>query len=133
MLKTQMNSDKVAVTLSTACVLHCFFAPSFIILTSGFLSISIDNEFVHYLILLLAVPISSFALYLGWKNHKNTSFLPFGIIGLLALFAAVLMGEAMLGEAGERAITLLGSLLVAYSHYRNHQECKAVECDSCHS
>ena len=133
MLKTQMNSDKVAVTLSTACVLHCFFAPSFIILTSGFLSISIDNELVHYLILLLAVPISSFALYLGWKNHKNTSFLPFGIIGLLALFAAVLMGEAMLGEAGERAITLLGSLLVAYSHYRNHQECKAVECDSCHS
>ena len=128
-----MNSDKVAVTLSTACVLHCFFAPSFIILTSGFLSISIDNELVHYLILLLAVPISSFALYLGWKNHKNTSFLPFGIIGLLALFAAVLMGEAMLGEAGERAITLLGSLLVAYSHYRNHQECKAVECDSCHS
>ena len=133
MLKTQMNSDKVAVTLSTACVLHCFFAPSFIILTSGFLSISIDNELVHYLILLLAVPISSFAFYLGWKNHKNTSFLPFGIIGLLALAAAVLMGEAMLGEAGERAITLLGSLLVAYSHYRNHQECKAVECDSCHS
>ena len=128
-----MNSDKVAVTLSTACVLHCFFAPSFVILTSGFLSISIDNELVHYLILLLAVPISSFALYLGWKNHKNTSFLPFGIIGLLALVAAVLMGEAMLGEAGERAITLLGSLLVAYSHYRNHQECKAVECDSCHS
>lgn len=133
MLKTQMNSDKVAATLSTACVLHCFFAPSFVILTSGFLSISIDNEFVHYLILLLAVPISSFALYLGWKNHKNTSFLPFGIIGLLTLVAAVLMGEAMLGEAGERAITLLGSLLVAYSHYRNHQECKAVECDSCHS
>ena len=133
MLKTQMNSDKVAVTLSTACVLHCFFAPSFIILTSGFLSLSIDNELVHYLILLLAVPISSFALYLGWKNHKNTSFLPFGIIGLLALVAAVLMGEAMLGEAGERAITLLGSLLVAYAHYRNHQECKAVECDSCHS
>ena len=128
-----MNSDKVAVTLSTACVLHCFFAPSFVILTSGFLSISIVNELVHYLILLLAVPISSFALYLGWKNHKNTSFLPFGIIGLLVLVAAVLMGEAMLGEAGERAITLLGSLLVAYSHYRNHQECKAVECDSCHS
>mgnify|MGYP006237889953 FL=1 len=128
-----MNSDKVAATLSTACVLHCFFAPSFVILTSGFLSISIDNEFVHYLILLLAVPISSFALYLGWKNHKNTSFLPFGIFGLLTLVAAVLMGEAMLGEAGERAITLLGSLLVAYSHYRNHQECKAVECDSCHS
>ena len=112
MLKTQMNSDKVAVTLSAACVIHCFFAPSFIILTSGILSISIDNEFVHYLILLVAVPVSIFALYLGYKNHKNLSFLPFGIIGLFTLISAVLLGEAALGEMGERALTLLGSLLV---------------------
>tara|TARA_B100000674_G_C37714428_1_gene856716 strand:- start:419 stop:823 length:405 start_codon:yes stop_codon:yes gene_type:complete len=133
MLKTQMNSDKVAVTLSAACVIHCFFAPSFIILTSGFLSISIDNEFVHYIILLAAVPISIFALYLGYKNHKNLSFLPFGIVGLFTLISAVLLGEAILGEMGERALTLLGSLLVVYSHFRNHQECKATQCDSCHS
>ena len=133
MLKTQMNSDKVAVTLSAVCVIHCFFAPSFIILTSGILSISIDNELVHYLILLAAVPVSIFALYLGYKNHKNLSFLPFGIIGLFTLISAVLLGEAALGEMGERALTLLGSLLVAYSHFRNHQECKAIECDSCHS
>ena len=128
-----MNSDKVAVTLSAACVIHCFFAPSFIILTSGILSVSIDNEFVHYLILLAAVPVSIFALYLGYKNHKNLSFLPFGIIGLFTLVSAVLLGEAVLGEMGERALTLLGSLLVVYSHFRNHQECKAIECDSCHS
>ena len=133
MLKTQMNSDKVAVTLSAVCVIHCFLAPSFIIMTSGILSISIDNEFVHYLILLAAVPVSIFALYLGYKNHKNLSFLPFGIIGLFTLISAVLLGEATLGEMGERALTLLGSLLVAYSHFRNHQECKAIECDSCHS
>ena len=133
MLKTQMNSDKVAITLSAVCVIHCFFAPSFIILTSGILSFSIDNEFVHFLILLVAVPVNIFALYLGYKNHKNLSFLPFGIIGLFTLISAVLLGEAALGEMGERALTLLGSLLVAYSHFRNHQECKAIECDSCHS
>ena len=133
MLKTQMNSDKVAVTLSAACVIHCFFAPSFIILTSGILSISIDNELVHYLILLAAVPVSVFALYLGYKNHKNLSFLPFGIVGLFTLVSAVLLGEVALGEMGEQALTLLGSTLVAYSHFRNHQECKAIECDSCHS
>ena len=83
-------------------------APSFIILTSGILSISIDNELVHYLILLAAVPVSIFALYLGYKNHKNLSFLPFGIIGLFTLVSAVLLGEAALGEMGERALTLLG-------------------------
>ena len=128
-----MNSDKVAVTLSAACVIHCFFAPSFIILTSGILTISIDNELVHYLILLAAVPVSVFALYLGYKNHKNLSFLPFGIVGLFTLVSAVLLGEAALGEMGEQALRLLGSILVAYCHFRNHQECKAIECDSCHS
>ena len=132
MLKTQMNSDKVAVTLSAACVIHCFFAPAFIILPSGILSISIDNELVHYLILLAAVPVSVFALYLGYKNHKNLSFLPFGIVGLFTLVSAVLLGEAALGEMGEQALTLLGSILVAYSHFRNDQECKAIDCDSCH-
>ena len=58
MLKAQMNSDKLAVGLSTACVIHCFFAPSLIVLSYSFLSFSIDSEFVHYLILLFALPIS---------------------------------------------------------------------------
>ena len=111
MLKTQMNSDKVAVTLSAACVIHCFFAPSFIILTSGILSISIDNELVHYLILLAAVPVSVFALYLGYKNHKNLSFLPFGIVGLFTLVSAVLLGEAALGTSTYTPRLFIGCVL----------------------
>ena len=35
MFKTQLMSDKLAMTLSFACTIHCFFVPSFIILTSG--------------------------------------------------------------------------------------------------
>ena len=72
MLKAQMNSDKLAVGLSTACVIHCFFAPSLIVLSYSFLSFSIDSEFVHYLILLFALPISILDLGLGYKNHKET-------------------------------------------------------------
>ena len=70
MLKAQMNSDKLAVGLSTACVIHCFFAPSLIVLSYSFLSFSIDSELVHYLILLFALPISILALGLGYKNHS---------------------------------------------------------------
>ena len=62
MRKTQQNSDKIAMTLSVICVVHCFFVPSFLILGAGYLSLTIDNEFVHKAIVLLAIPISLFAL-----------------------------------------------------------------------
>ena len=124
MLKAQMNSDKLAVGLSTACVIHCFFAPSLIVLSYSFLSFSVDSELVHYLILLFALPISILALGLGYKNHKETSYFIIGI-------SAVLFSDTLFGEAGERALTLIGSIIVAFAHYKNHSICKQMECD-CH-
>ena len=131
MIKTQITTDKFAVTLSLACAAHCFFTPSFLILTSGFLSFSINNEFIHTLILLVAAPVSIYALVVGYRNHKTLSFLPVGILGLLMLLSAVLLGESMLGEFGEKSLTLLGSILIAYSHFKNYKICKTLDC-SCH-
>jgi|TARA_B110000240_G_C13429308_1_gene422964 hypothetical protein len=131
MIRTQLKTDKFAMTLSLVCVAHCFFVPSFIILTSSFLSFSIDNEFIHKAIVLIAVPVSIYALTLGYRNHKTTSFIPAGIFGLLTLIVAVLLGENILGELGERGLTLFGSVVIAYSHFRNHQVCKKLDC-SCH-
>ena len=130
-IKSQYVSDKFAMGLSLACVLHCFFVPSFLILTSGMLSVSLNNEFVHKLLVLVAVPISSFALIKGYKYHKTFSFISFGILGLVALILAVLLGESNLGELGEKGLTLLGSILVAYSHFKNYKMCIELDC-SCH-
>jgi len=130
-IKSQYVSDKFAMGLSLACVLHCFFVPSFLILTSGMLSVSLNNEFVHKLLVLVAVPISSFALIKGYKYHKTFSFLSFGILGLVALILAVVLGESNLGELGEKGLTLLGSILVAYSHFKNYKLCIELDC-SCH-
>lgn len=132
MQKTQMNSDKAAMTISLVCVLHCFFVPSFVIFGSGFLSLTFDNELVHYIIILIALPVSIFALYTGYKNHKSISPLPYGIFGLMILIAAVLLGEEIIGELGEQVLTLLGATLVAFAHYQNYQLCKSLECVSCH-
>ena len=74
MLKAQMPSDRIAMGLSLACVLHCFLAPSLIVLSYGVSSFNIESELIHYLIIMLTVPISIFALTLGYKNHKGVSF-----------------------------------------------------------
>lgn len=131
MIKEQLKTDKLAMTLSLACVAHCFLVPSFLILTSGFLSFSIDNEFIHTLILFIAAPVSTYALVLGYKNHKKTSFFVIGVTGLLILIA-VLLGEAMLGESLVKSLTLFGSILIIFAHFKNHQLCKEIECTSCH-
>lgn len=131
-IKTQLKTDKAAVSLSLLCVAHCFFAPSFIILSSAFASFTIDNEFVHKFILFVAVPISTYALYKGYENHKVFSYIPIGAFGLFTLIIAVLLGESTLGEFGEKCLTLIGSVFVAYAHLKNHQACKNLNCDTCH-
>jgi len=130
-IKSQLNTDKAAMSLSLICVAHCFFAPSFIILTSAFASFTVDNEFIHKFILFVAVPVSVYALYAGYKNHRETSFIPIGVIGLIGLILAVSLGEMLLGEIGEKSMTLIGSILVAYAHLKNHQLCKELDC-TCH-
>ena len=130
-MKTQILSDKFAMTLSMVCLVHCLFAPSLIILTYSFMAMSVDSELVHKLILLITVPVSLFALSLGYKNHSTMNFIVLGIIGLLILVLAVILGEGVLGENGELFLTMLGSTLVIISHYKNYQICKKTNCD-CH-
>ena len=51
-MNTQVKADKLSITLSLACMIHCLLMPSFLILTSGFLALSIDNEFIHKVFLI---------------------------------------------------------------------------------
>lgn len=130
-MNSQLRSDKIAISLSLLCVVHCFFVPSFVILSSGLFLSTVDNEFIHYLILFFAAPISLYALILGYKNHGVLSYFVTGLLGLLVLFMAVIFGESFYGESVERIATLFGSALVVLAHYKNHQVCKKINCD-CH-
>ena len=130
-MNLQLRSDKFAISLSLVCVAHCFFVPSFIILSSGLYVTAIDHELVHNLILFFAVPVSLLALSLGYKNHGKSLYFLVGLIGLVILCGAVFIGEPLYGETGERLFTLAGSLLVVFAHYKNHQVCKEINCD-CH-
>ena len=125
-MNTQLKADKLSITLSMACMIHCLLMPSFLILTSGFLALTIDNELIHKVFLILVIPISLYALISGFQNHKITSYLYLGISGLWLLIFAVFFGEL-----AEQVLTFLGSIIVAYSHYQNFQTCRKLDCD-CH-
>jgi hypothetical protein len=129
---TQEYSDKTAISLSALCLVHCLLVPSFLVFLSGYVSLSYNNELIHYAILFIAIPVSIYALITGVRNHNSFSFLYLGLIGIISLILAVTLGAQIWGEVGEKVLTTLGALLVAISHFKNYRLCREVECDDCH-
>ena len=130
-MNTQVNADKASITLSLACMIHCLLMPSFLVLTSGFFALSIDNEFIHKAFLIIVLPVSLYALITGYRNHKILSYFYLGTSGLWVLIFAVFFGEGVFGELAEKSLTLLGSIIVASAHYKNYKACKELDCN-CH-
>ena len=129
---TQEYSDKTAISLSALCLVHCLLVPSFLVFLSGYVSLSYNNELIHFAILFIAIPVSIYALITGVRNHKSFSFLYLGLIGIIFLILAVTLGAQIWGEVGEKVLTTVGALLVAISHFKNYRLCREVECDDCH-
>ena len=132
MRTTQEYSDKTAISLSALCLVHCLLVPSFLVFLSGYISLSYNNELIHYAILFIAIPVSIYALIAGVKNHSSYTYLYLGLLGILTLILAVTLGVQIWVEAGEKILTTIGALLVAISHFKNYRLCREVECDSCH-
>jgi hypothetical protein len=129
-MKSQLTSDKFAMSFSAICMIHCLFAPSLIVLSYSSLALTLESELIHKVILLITIPVSIFAISLGYKNHTNNSIIYTGITGLTILISALLIGENI-GENAELVMTVIGSMLVIACHHRNYRICKKINCD-CH-
>lgn len=128
---SQAISDRLAMTLSFACILHCLFMPAFLITSLTFASIEFSDELLHYSILFLAIPVSLFALLSGKKNHNNNLIFIVGILGLTVLFSAIFSEGNFYGVPLETLLTIIGSMIVITAHYKNYQICQQLDCD-CH-
>ena len=124
-------ADKSAIVLSFLCALHCLLLPAAIVLYPSTLGFLPGDESVHFALLFLVIPISAYSLVKGGKVHKSRKVFIVGISGLLVLVAAVVLGHDMLGEIGEKILTVLGSIIVIIAHVQNHLICRATDCE-CH-
>ena len=131
LIYAQKVSDKVSIGISALCLLHCLLFPSFMILLSSFISVSLNSELIHYMLLFLVVPVSSFALIVGLNNHKNSFIFFIGLSGLAILVSALFIELSIKTISGEILLTIIGSLLITFSHYKNYKLCDHLECD-CH-
>lgn len=121
--------DKVAVSTSAICAVHCLCLPLLLGVFPAMGATFFGDEFFHVLLLWLVIPLSLIALSLGCRKHKSRLVAVFGVIGLAFLVVAASAGHDVLGETGERIATLVGAIAIAAGHLRNYTLCRRVDCD----
>ncbi|GAB5415887.1 MAG: hypothetical protein Cons2KO_34900 [Congregibacter sp.] len=124
-------ADKTAISLSLLCALHCLLTPIAMVLLPSLAGLGLDDEAFHKWMVFAVVPISVFALFLGCRKHRRWWVLGIGLGGVSLLCLAVYLGHDALGENGERAMTLMGALMIAASHVQNFRLCRSLPANSC--
>lgn len=122
-----LTADKLAVSFSTVCAIHCLATPFLVALLPSLAALPLEAESFHLWMVIAVLPTSVYALTLGCKKHKQRSVLRIGIVGLVFLISALAFGESFLGEWGEKGLTVLGAIIIAFAHFKNFRLCQEKE------
>ncbi len=107
--------DIASMILSGLCVVHCVALP-FLVAALPALGIFSDNDAVHKVLVMTALPLSGFALWQsgGWRKNDVAVLMASGLFLLAAAaFLPVL-------HSVEAVISVLGALMVAGAHWLNY-------------
>ncbi len=120
--------DRIAVAASAICAIHCLALPLLLGVFPALGASFFGQEQFHWLLLWLVIPLSLVSLTLGCRRHKNPAVALFGLAGLGLLTLTATIGHDVLGETGERIVTVTGALAIAVAHTRNFILCRRADC-----
>ncbi len=114
--------DRVAIALSTICIVHCLAMPVVIaVLPVAAFAVGGDGHF-HTLMLWFVVPTSVLGFGLGLRVHKRYDIVAMGVVAIAALAAAALWGHAAWDPSIEVVVNVASSVLLAAAHWRNFRD-----------
>ncbi len=103
--------------MSALCLVHCLALP-LIVAGVPFLA-QYSETHLHYQVLLLVIPLSVFALAIGYRRHRDVRVLVAGALGMLLLIVGATVAHTQLGLTADRFFTVIGSLVLATAHFFN--------------
>lgn len=109
--------DRIAMMMSMLCIVHCLALPV-VLVALPFMAQFAETHW-HLPMLLIAVPISTTAIVIGYRRHGNSTLVAGVVVGLALLTAGATVGHTYFGPLVDRSLTILGSLLLAYAHWQN--------------
>lgn len=116
--------DLYAAGLSTLCLVHCLALPILATLLP-FAAYFAENELVHQVLVLLALPVSLWVVRKVWSSAGSGPFVAAALTGLGLLLLGAFVGPV---SAYEVPITVVGAVLLGSAHlwrwlrYRSRRE-----------
>lgn len=123
-VRVQRLTDYISISLAGICALHCFLMPVALILFPVVGSMFLFEEVFHELLLLLIIPASVIAIFLGCRRHKDFKVLMLGVVGLCFLLA----GAFAVTGYEELILTFVGASIMICGHLRNFRLCRRGGC-----
>lgn len=123
-LRLRKLTDYASISLAGICAVHCLLAPVALILLPVMGSAFLFSELFHELMILLVIPSSSVAIFLGCRRHKDAFVVFLGVCGLCLLVAGAFGAEGY----RETALTLAGAFVMVFGHARNFWLCSKAGC-----
>lgn len=118
--------DRVAIALSTICIVHCLAMPFLIaLLPVAAFAFGGDGHF-HAFMLWFVVPTSVLGFSLGFRVHGLMDSAALGIIAIATLSAAALWGHTAWDPTLEVVVSVAASMLLAVAHWRNFRAVRRV-------
>jgi hypothetical protein len=118
--------DRVAIALSTICIVHCLAMPFVIaLLPVTALVVGGDGHF-HSLMLWFVVPTSIIGFGLGLRVHRRFEIVAFGALAIATLATVALWGHGAWDPSLEVVVNVAASVALAAAHWRNFREVRRV-------
>ena len=113
--------DRVGISASLLCVLHCLLTP-LLVLSMPVVGEFLSHQMFHIIIMVIVVPVAVWALWNGYRLHKYVRVLWLGGAGIAILIASMYLGSH--NPTIEVTGMVAAGLILASAHLFNLRACK---------
>ncbi len=112
--------DRVAITLSTICIVHCLAIPVVVsTLPIVALTWGLDDAHFHTFMLWFVVPTSVLGFAFGYHAHRGAMIVLLGAVAIAVLAFVALRAHGVWTVGAETAVNVAASVLLAAAHWLN--------------
>ncbi len=122
-------ADGIGIMGSAVCALHCIAVPALLVAGTTLPASFVADETFHHMLLWAILPAATLAFGLGCWQHKDRWVFLLGVLGLAGLTSSVMVPHELIGEIGERVVTIGSAAVLIAAHLRNFQRCRQSDCD----
>ena len=145
--------DHFAIGMAALCAMHCLLTPILIMALPIVATSFFVHQDFHLWMIFLVLPTTTFAVFMGCRNHKDRAVLALSAIGLSVLLFALVQEQMHYASEGDVAVSsadcetcardlsaepipmqagvwlnAIGGFFLASAHVRNFRLCRKSSC-----